>query len=472
MRRPLAIASALALAACSAPGARAHGADLGALSPPPLVESQRPLPTPSSGPIASAAPKSDELPGDAESDGEVAEALTRVARARELPIKKVVHGRHLGREELLVQLKKKMYEEVPEKVVHLQGEEYRALELMPVDYDFETGLLKLLQSQIAGYYDPDDKTMYLLDDLGGSLRDVTLNHELIHALQDQSFDLQPRLKYRPGKGDEESALQTLIEGDATSGMMDAAGTSALAMDDDTIGSLFSISSDIESLGSDTPPFIRDSLVSPYVDGFKFVGALRRRNGWKGVDDAFLRPPTTTEQILHIDKFLAHEPALVVPDPTIDALGSGYGVGYTDTMGELGFRLMFMDKAPRKMAETAAAGWGGDRFVVAENDTGPDDRLYAVGMHLRMDTANDAREIEEMLSYAVVKKSAAGGACRERPELGPIAWQMRGVDAALVAGPYRIEHGKVQSASTCADAAKWLTEVLADKILEDKTKVNP
>ena len=372
-----------------------------------------------------------------------------------------MHGRHLGRDELLVQLKKKMYEEVPEKVVHLQGEQYRALELVPIDYDFESGLLKLLQSQIAGYYDPDDKMMYLLDDLGDSLRDVTLNHELIHALQDQSFDLEPRLKYHPGKGDEASALQTLIEGDATSGMMDAAGTSALGIDDDTIGSLFSISSDISSIGSDTPSFIRDSLVSPYVDGFKFIGALRRKNGWKAVDDAFLNPPTTTEQVLHIDKFLAHEPALLVPDPTIDTLGPGYTSGFVDTMGELGFRLMFMDKGPRKMAEVAAGGWGGDRFVVAENEAGPDDHLYALGMHLRMDAPKNARGLEEMLAYAIVKK-AGSVACRERPDLGPIAWQVRGADAVLVAGPYRIKNGKAGSASTCGDATKWMTEILADK----------
>ncbi len=305
--------------------------------------------------------------------------------------------------------------------------------------------------------------MYLLDDLGDSLRDVTLNHELIHALQDQSFDLEPKLKYHPGKGDEESALQTLVEGDATSGMMDASGASALDIGDDQIGSLFSISTDLSSVGLETPGFIRDSLVSPYVDGFKFINALRRRGGWKAVNDAFAHPPTTTEQVLHIEKYLAHEAALPVPDPTIAALGDGFTVGYTDSMGELGFRLMFRDKGPEKMADEAADGWGGDRFIVAEKDSAPDDRTFALGMRVKMDSSKDAKELAEMLSYAYVKPTTGAVACRDRGDLGPFAWQARGLEAVIVSGPYRTHGGASTSASTCADASEMGSgEIFADK----------
>ena len=85
MRRSLLVATAVALAAgCSSPGAQAKGGDTIALTPPPLPEAKVPRSVPS----ASAEPKSDGLPGDAESDAEVAEALRRVARARELPSKR------------------------------------------------------------------------------------------------------------------------------------------------------------------------------------------------------------------------------------------------------------------------------------------------------------------------------------------------------------------------------------------------
>ncbi len=130
MRRGLLALPAVVAMACSAPGERTHGGDLTAFRRSSLYDALPPAtaaPRPSA--AASAAPSAaqpDKLPGDAESDAEVAEALVRkVAKARELPIKRVVHGRRLGREELLVQLKKKMYEEVPASVVHLQGEQYR-----------------------------------------------------------------------------------------------------------------------------------------------------------------------------------------------------------------------------------------------------------------------------------------------------------------------------------------------------------
>src|SRR5258708_1855720 len=115
--------SCLALAACGSPGARTQDIDAIGIGRP-KVTVDVPTPSSSAPPVASgkASP-----PGDAESDAEVAEALTRVAAARKLPIKHPVHGRRLGRDELLVQLKKKMHEEIPEGVIRLQGETYRAL---------------------------------------------------------------------------------------------------------------------------------------------------------------------------------------------------------------------------------------------------------------------------------------------------------------------------------------------------------
>ena len=62
--------------------------------------------------------------------------------------------------------------------------------------------------------------MYLASDLVDRAADATLAHELVHALQDQYYDLGSRLVYRAGANDEQSAFQALAEGDATSAMMD------------------------------------------------------------------------------------------------------------------------------------------------------------------------------------------------------------------------------------------------------------
>jgi hypothetical protein len=459
VQRAFVVAGAFAVVACGSSTEKARGsAEVIGMSMPRAPRDEAAPPGRAEAPAISSAPAQ---PGDPKSDAVVAEALARVAEARKLPILHPVRGRTLGRAELLVQLKTKMAEEIPPGIVRLQGEGYRALELVPPDYDYEDGILKLLQSQIAGYYDPDDETMYLLDDLSGEMQAETLNHELVHALQDQSYDLAPLLKYKPGEGDAESAVQALVEGDATVAMIDAAGRSAMDIDEDTLATMFALGTEFSSVGIGTPAFVRDALVSPYVDGFRFVMALRRRGDWRAVDGAFQSMPTTTEQILHADKFLAHEPALSVPEPTIADLGPGFTAAYVDSMGELGFRLMFIDEGPRDMAEIAAAGWGGDRFVVAENVLGPTDHVYALAMRVRMDAAKDGAELEKMLDYGLAPK-AHGVACRERPDLGPIAWMVSGRDAAIVAGPYRMRDGAPENASTCKDAEQWLQHVIRQK----------
>ena len=81
-------------------------------------------------------------------------------------------------------------------------------------------MMKLLEAQLEGFYEPKNGTMYLASDLKGPQAQATLAHELVHALQDQKWDLRKRSDYKPGRGDESMALACLAEGDATSLMLD------------------------------------------------------------------------------------------------------------------------------------------------------------------------------------------------------------------------------------------------------------
>ncbi|MFO0618430.1 MAG: hypothetical protein U0414_37900 [Polyangiaceae bacterium] len=414
-------------------------------------------PTPSAS--VSARPIAAQPKGDPKVDAEIRRVLERVAAIRELPILKPVHGRSLGRDALLVNLKKKAKEELPPEVLAQQGEAYRALELVPLDYDFEAGLLKVLQSAIAGYYDSDDKMMYLIDDLDDDYKAITLNHELVHALQDESFDLAPLTKYRPGKGDEDSAVQALIEGDAVNGMFDAAGNPAMKLDASEISDSFRHSMASSDTAASAPVFIRDSLVAPYADGFAFVHYLRKEGGWAAVDEAFRHRPTTTEQVLHPQKFIELEPADAIPEPPIDALGKGFQSVMVDTMGEAGFRFMLHAKgADFAAAAKSADGWGGDRWVLAQRKADDGSSEWAFALHLRMDDAPSAKEIADALS-TYLAKAVGASACTERATLGPLAWAQKGLDLAIVAGPYKAVGPARTTASTCADARAWISAIL-------------
>ena len=73
-------------------------------------------------------------------------------------------------------------------------------------------------------------------------------------------------------------------------------------------------------GASAPRVMRSSLAAPYIYGTLFVHALRRRGGWPSVDRSWDDAPTTSEQIMHPEKWLAHEPALIVAAPDVRDAG--------------------------------------------------------------------------------------------------------------------------------------------------------
>ena len=393
----------------------------------------------------------EEPAADAESTRLIAKMLEKVARVRGLPIKRPVPGKVLDREALTQTIRDKVNESTPKEDLVAQGEILAALELIPPDYDFVQGVLALLGGQIAGLYDPKQSVMVLAGDLSDAEAEETLAHELAHALADQSFPLTPYVKYKPGEGDKSSAIHAFIEGDATSTMFDVSLGSAFEISEDAVRLAFVASTLLSGVGSKTPRALSASLVAPYVDGFACIQALRQRGDWPAVDEVWRNLPETTEQLLHIDKLLAREPAEVIAAPALGSLEKdGYKVVEQDVFGEQGLRILLEDFAPRRIAREGAAGWGGDKAMVAERVVGGK-RQVVFGYRLRMDTVVDAREVGEQF------EKKYGSKCRERDKLGPVAWEMKGRDILLVAGPYERQDGGPVSIGTCAKSKTWLSE---------------
>jgi len=378
--------------------------------------------------------------------------LERVARARGLPIKRPVPGKVLDRDEMLRRIRATVEKDTPKDVLVGNGELLASIELVPTTYDFYAGTFELLGGRIAGFYDPEDGTMYLADDLGDAEAEETLAHELAHALADQTFPLAPMVEYSPGQSDRLSAVHAVIEGDAMSAMLDVTLGSAFNMSEEALRFAFVASTTLSEVGAKAPRAISSSLVAPYVDGFALVQEMRRRGAWPAVDEVWQAMPETTEQLLHVDKLLAREPAEVVASPSLGALAKqGYRPILEDVLGEQGLRIWLEDSASRGEARAAAAGWGGDHFLVAAREEGGK-RRYAVALRLRMDTVADAAEVGALFERKY------GKTCRERAELGPITWSQRGRDLALVAGPYAREGDARRADGACAGALAWLGEV--------------
>jgi hypothetical protein len=317
-----------------------------------------------------------------------------------------------------------------------------------------------MSAELAGYYEPKEKTMYLAADLDGPERSATLAHELVHALQDQHYDLNKLLEYREDESDAQSALHALAEGDATSAMLDqilaAKGAKATDLPDELIGVQVRAAEQFSKSADSVPEILRRSMIAPYVDGILFVHWLRRRGGWAEVDKAWRTPPQSTEQLLHPDKYVTREAPVVVPAPTAPDR-TWPPSEYTDVMGEQSVRLLFEEWLPRGPAKDAASGWGGDRIVMYRMGS-----RVAMGWHLRYDTASGAKVAANALARGVSAQQGMqqpGIHCVERPATGPLLVAQRDRDIAVVAGPYDRDNPVAGSAGTCAQATAWAGRIL-------------
>jgi hypothetical protein len=399
--------------------------------------------------------------------------LKQVAAVRKLPATGPIRSEVIGRGELLGRMKKELLEDLEPELLDGSAELLFALGAAGADLDYLGAMLKLLGTQLAGFYDPREKELVLLDDLGMEAQQATLWHELIHGLQDQHYDLAGRMKWSAGRGDALAAIQSLAEGDATSGMMDIMllprGQTALDLPDGVLAGSLGVMEAMPEIAS-VPRILKRSIVAPYVDGLAFVHALRRAGGWTAVDAAWRDLPTTSEQILHPDKYRTHELAESVASPPPPSADLEHAI-YRDVLGEQSLRIAFEEWVPRVTALDAASGWAGDAIAVFA--TG--DRR-AVGIHLRYDDEAHARRGFEAIARGAllgeaetwagdkpppsVPATAAASAlarrsvCQARARRGPFAAVWHGRDLGVALGPYQRAGTVTHSLGDCALALRW------------------
>jgi hypothetical protein len=148
-----------------------------------------------------------------------------------------------------------------------------------------------------------------------------------------------------------------------------------------------------------PPFITATLLFPYTEGQKFISALYERGGntWTLPNLAErTRPPTSTEQILHPQKWIDVEE----PDPvTLPEPPPGYGRLTAGTFGE--FQTAKWVGLAGPGGADVAAGWGGDHYALYRDG---DDELLI--MRWVWDTPADEQEFAAVLQD--VLKAAGEG----------------------------------------------------------------
>jgi hypothetical protein len=235
----------------------------------------------------------------------------------------------------------------------------KLLGLIPAGSNLRSIQGAVYQDQVAGFYDPHTRRLALVRNAGAqdeSVAEITLAHELTHALDDQRFGLRD---VPPGTDDASTAYTALVEGDATSVMTRYATT--FMTSSNLLGALFAST----TAGTPPlPPYIQASLEFPYLEGQRFVDTLYRlgNHSWKLVNAAFkFRPPISTQQILNPLDYIHNVKPLHLRLRLQPLLGNQWRRISSNSLGEFDTRQLLQLGVGAGRAPDVADAWRGGRY---------------------------------------------------------------------------------------------------------------
>jgi hypothetical protein len=249
-----------------------------------------------------------------------------------------------------------------------------ALGLLDPAVDLPETMRQLFSVGVLGFYDPETGELVVRGSDFTALARITIVHELVHALDDQWFELH-RPEYDERDDEVVFGFTSIVEGHAR--IIENRYRETLSPEESAAAAREELD---QLLGSDVdvfsiPPVLLELLVAPYDLGERLVQIILDEQGPAGLEAAFGDPPTTSEQVIHPERYLAREPMVAVPAPPADGAVVDEGV-----LGELGVVLWLEDAG-------AADGWGGDSYV-----TWRDGAASCTRVDLVMDTAEDLTEL--------------------------------------------------------------------------------
>jgi hypothetical protein len=260
---------------------------------------------------------------------------------------------------------------------------YRALGLLSASEPLRPALIDAQVEGVRGLYDPVTRTLYVRK--GADVRQVVL-HELVHALQDQTFNLRRLSELSRGRRDAGLAAAAAVEGSATLATELTRSISERAL--------------ASHGGSHARLFLGLESAFPYTTGVRFAAILKNLGGDTAIYGSLRRFPETTEQIFHLDAFLSREAPAPVALPDVAA---GMTLDRTDTWGELDVRaLLAVFQVPR--LDHVGEGWAGGRTAIYRDVSGE----QTVALVLDWENEIDALQWREAV-YTYVNEAFDGDA---------------------------------------------------------------
>jgi len=298
----------------------------------------------------------------------------------------------------------------------------RALDLLPSGVDPSSYAEALYGDELLAYFDPDTQELTIYDPKtdGEALGRWTHVHTVAHELQDELFGLN-EIDFGALDADARIALRALVEGDATYLQYLYRQGNQLEPEDQAAIAEDLTAAATESLSA-LPAYMRENFGFAYSAGLPFIQHLYEQGGFDAVDAAWSNKPTSTEQILHPERYLADDKPVIVSIKSITgALNENWRLVDQGTFGEFHLRQHLEQQALNAQEiDQAATGWGGGSYAVYAND---EEEASIVLMRMAWDEAADRREFASVYPRYLGQRYDGGGTAL--PD-GGVCWE--GVDA--------------------------------------------
>jgi hypothetical protein len=325
------------------------------------------------------------------------DAIPRIEEATGLKFKSNPKIEARSRDEVREFLERRFREDMPDEEIAGTRAAYRRLGLIPDTLDLRAFMLDLLTEQVVGYYDPETKVLYVVQEAPAEQVSIIISHELVHALQDQYMSLDS-LQVLRGDNDRQIAAHAVIEGQATivqiQSMLGGADlATALPGGWDRVREMIRESSSQMPVFATAPRIIQETLIFPYLSGAEFMRSFQQlRPGEAPYADL----PRSTEQIIHARAYFNERDGptrVTLPRPRVGR------DRYQNNLGEFETRIFLYEHAKEQTAAVrGAAGWDGDRYMVVETPRG--EALVWVSV---WDSPVDAAEFTEVLDRAIGRR---------------------------------------------------------------------
>jgi len=302
------------------------------------------------------------------------EVLAQMSALLDLPIKEPLKKSLRSKDEIRAYLIREEKEDRTDAERYADDKTLEAFGLIPKGFPLDSYMLDVLTDQVAGLYDPKAKEFYIADWIPADEQREVMSHELTHALEDQSFHIDPWIKAARPNDDAELAREAVSEGSALAAMVD------YTMRDEKIGvrdmpdvSLVIRAGAVSEMDKDpklskAPGYIRDELLFPYLAGTGFSQQfLKAHSGWRDLHEIFENPPVSTQQIIHPDLYLKNvKPEKVALPEWKGLVPEDWKLLEENTMGEFGLGEVLKQFLGQERADMTSPAWKGDRYAVFEN----------------------------------------------------------------------------------------------------------